>query len=142
MKSVAFLLFLISSFSGFSQKQGLQGQVFWVSGNQMPGPESVLSPNQGAIREVLIYELTAVSDATQVGPFFRDIKTRLVISTQSKPNGSFKVKLPIGSYSVFTKERNGLYANLFDENGNINPVVIKPGKYAWKTITIDYDAAY
>ncbi len=142
MKFAFCLLLIVSSLSVFSQKQGLEGQVFWVSGNQMPGPEAVLSPNQGAIREVMIYELTTVSDATQVGPFFRDIKTRLVVCVQSKADGKFRVKLPEGTYSVFTKERNGLYANLFDEKGNINPVVIKPGQFAWKTITIDYDAAY
>lgn len=136
------LLLTLLSFASFAQKQGLQGQVFWVSGNQMPGPEAVLSPNQGAIREVLIYELANTTDATQVGPFFRDIKTRLVATTQSKPDGTFKVKLPVGTYSVFTKERNGLYANLFDGKGFINPVTIKAGQYAWKTITIDYEAAY
>ncbi|MBL7864490.1 MAG: carboxypeptidase regulatory-like domain-containing protein [Cyclobacteriaceae bacterium] len=133
---------LVVSLSAYSQKQGLRGQVFWVSGNQMPGPEAVLSPNQGASREVLIYELTGLSDATQVGPFFRDIKTRLVATVQSKADGTFKIKLPVGNYSVFTKERHGLYANLFDGKGNINPVAIKPGEYAWKTITIDYDVAY
>lgn len=136
------LLLTFLSFTGFAQKQGLQGQVFWVSGNQMPGPEAVLSPNQGAVREVLIYDLTNTTDATQVGPFFRDIKTRLVAITQSKPDGTFKIKLPVGTYSVFTKERNGLYANLFDGKGFINPVTIKAGQYAWKTITIDYEAAY
>jgi hypothetical protein len=43
---------------------------------------------------------------------------------------------------VFTKEKNGLYANLFDEKNNINPVIVKPGEYTWRTITIDYEAAY
>ena len=138
---LAMLLFLCS-YAALAQKQGLKGQVFWVSGNQMPGPESILSPNQGAVREVLIYEITTLNDVTQVGPFFRDIKTRMVATIQSKPDGTFKVKLEPGSYSVFTKEKNGLYANLFDEKNNINPVVIKPGEYAWKTITVDYDAAY
>ncbi len=142
MKLIFSLLLFLLSFSAFSQKQGLQGQVFWVSGNQMPGPEAVLSPNQGAVREILIYEITGFKDATQVGPFFRDIKTKLVASTQSKPDGTFKIKLPVGSYSVFTREKNGLYANLFDNQGNINPVFIKAGQYSWKTITIDYDAAY
>ncbi len=142
MKPIFSLLFFLVTFSALSQKQGLQGQVFWVSGNQMPGPEAVLSPNQGAVREVLIYEITSISDATQVGPFFRDIKTKLVATTQSKPDGTFKVKLPVGSYSIFTREKNGLYANLFDNQGYINPVVVKAGQYAWKTITIDYDAAY
>ncbi len=130
------------SFAVYSQKQGLQGQVFWVSGNQMPGPDVVLSPNQGAVREILIYEVTNITDATQVGPFFRDIKTKLVASAQSKSDGTFKVKLPVGSYSVFTREKNGLYANLFDGKGYINPVTIKAGQYAWRTITIDYEAAY
>ena len=142
MKYGLLSLLLVGSFTVFSQKQGLHGQVFWVSGDQMPGPEVRLSTNQGAVREILIYELTSVADATQVGPFFRDIKTRLVGSAQSKPDGTFKIKLPVGIYSVFTKERNGLYANLFDGQGNINPVSVKPGKYEWKTITIDYDAAY
>lgn len=143
MKRILVLLtFLTLTMVASAQKQGLQGQVFWVSGNQMPGPDAVLSPNQGAVREVMIYELTNMTDATQVGPFFRDIKTRLVATTQSKADGTFKIKLPVGSYSVFTKERTGLYANLFDGKGFINPVHIKEGQYAWKTITIDYDAVY
>ncbi|MDZ4716293.1 MAG: carboxypeptidase regulatory-like domain-containing protein [Cytophagales bacterium] len=139
---ISLLFFLFTSLVVVSQKQGLHGQVFWVSGNQMPGPDAVLSPNQGACREVLVYELTSFADATQVGPFFRDIKTRLVATVQSKADGTFKIKLPPGSYSVFTKERSGLYANLFDQYNNINPVVIKPGNYSWKTITIDYEVAY
>jgi hypothetical protein len=143
MSRTIILLFLVlSALGSYGQKQGLKGQVFWVSGNQMPGPDAVLSPNQGAVREILIYEITNVSDATQVGPFFRDIKTKLIATTQSKPDGSFKIKLPVGSYSVFTRERNGLYANLFDGRGNINAVTVKAGQFAWRTITIDYDAAY
>lgn len=142
MRQSLVILLVFLSFAAAGQKQGLQGQVFWVSGNQMPGPDAVLSPNQGAVREVLIYELTNLTDATQVGPFFRDIKTRLVATITSKPDGTFKIKLPVGSYSVFTREKTGYYANLFDGKGYINPVTIKEGQYAWKTITIDYDAAY
>lgn len=142
MKYFFVLIFVASSIAAFSQKQGLHGQVFWVSGNQMPGPESVLSPNQGTSREILIYEITSIKDVTQVGPFFRDVKTKLVATVQSKSDGTFKVKLLPGAYSVFTREKNGLYANLFDEKNNINPVQVKTGEYAWKTITIDYDAAY
>lgn len=139
-----FFLFLVTlvSLACQGQKQGLSGQVFWVSGNQMPGPEAMLSPNQGAVREVLIYELTSVKDVTQVGPFFRDIKTKMVASVTSKADGTFKIKLMPGAYSVFTKEKNGLYANLFDDKNNINPVNIKNGQFSWKTITIDYEAAY
>jgi len=142
MRSTFFILFLLCTLTAFSQKQGLRGQVFWVSGNQMPGPESILSPNQGAVREVLIYELTSIKDVTQVGPFFRDIKTKVVATIQSKPDGTFKIKLLPGNYSVFTREKNGLYANLFDEKNNINPVYVKSGQYASKTMIIGYEVAY
>ncbi len=142
MKFFIFILFFVSSLVVLGQKQGLRGQVFWVSGNQMPGPEAILSPNQGAVRDILIYELTTFNDVTQVGPFFRDIKTKMVASIQSKPDGTFKIKLLPGSYSIFTREKNGLYANLFDAKNNINPVIVKNGQYAWKTITIDYEVAY
>ena len=142
MKPLLIFILLVASMTSVAQKQGLYGQVFWLSGNQMPGPEAMLSPNQGAVREILVYELTTFKDATQVGPFFRDIKTKLVASVTSKQDGTFKVKLPPGAYSVFTKEKNGLYANLFDDKTNINPIMVKDGQYAWKTITIDYEAAY
>lgn len=142
MRHALTLFFLLTLTAAFAQKQGLRGQVFWVSGNQMPGPDVVLSPNQGAVREILVYELTNTSDATQVGPFFRDIKAKLIATGQSKSDGTFKIKLPPGTYSVFTREKNGLYANLFDGKGYINPVIIKEGQYAWRTITIDYEAAY
>ncbi|NOT77216.1 MAG: carboxypeptidase regulatory-like domain-containing protein [Cyclobacteriaceae bacterium] len=142
MKFVFLFAIVLSSLTAFSQKQGLRGQVFWVSGNQMPGPESVLSPNQGTTREIVVYELTTIKDATQIGPFFRDIKTKFVASILSKPDGSFKIKLAPGSYSVFTKEKNGFYANLFDDKNNINPVVVRESEYPWLTITIDYEATY
>ncbi len=76
MKFPLLILLVLCSFTVLSQKQGLHGQVFWVSGNQMPGPESILSPNQGAVREVLVYELTNFRDVTQVGPFFATSKRK------------------------------------------------------------------
>jgi len=142
MKLLLSAILFFGSLTCLAQKQGLHGQVFWVSGNQMPGAETILSPNQGTVREILVYELTSFKDVTQVGPFFRDVKTKMVATIISKPDGTFKIKLPPGAYSVFTKEKNGLYANLFDDKTNINPVVVKEGQYAWKTITIDYEAAY
>ena len=125
-----------------AQKQGIQGEVFWLSGNQMPGPGHVSSPQQGIVREVYIYKITRMQDVEQTNNFFTNIKTELVTQTFSKTDGSFKVKLLPGEYSVFVKEPNGLFANLFDGEGRINPVVVKPKKYSWITITVDYEAVY
>ncbi|HEY9048988.1 MAG TPA: carboxypeptidase regulatory-like domain-containing protein [Ohtaekwangia sp.] len=144
MRKLLLLTTLVSLlFSAQAQKQGVRGQVFWVSGNQMPGPDQqVKTPQQGIVREIYIYNATRLQDATQQNGFFSNISTTLVAKVISDKDGSFKVKLPEGKYSVFVKEDQGLFANLYDGNGCINCVSVKPRKYSWITITVDYQAAY
>lgn len=126
-----------------AQKPGiLQGQVFWVSGDQMPGPDKTRNPQQGIVREIYIYNAANLSDATQQDGFFTAIQTALVAKVMSESDGSFKVKLPPGKYSVFVKEDKGLFANLYDSNGCINCVHVNPRKSSWITLTVDYLAAY
>jgi hypothetical protein len=133
----------ILSFPALSQKQGIQGQVFWVSGNQMPSPDKKpLTPQQGAIREVHIYQAVTLDSVTRNGIFFKEIHGTLVAKIITDESGEFKVKLPEGKYSVFTLEKDGLFANLMDVNGCINCVNVSAKKFAWVTITIDYEAAY
>lgn len=133
---------LIPDQPGFCQRQGIKGQVFWLSGNQMPGPGRNTAPNLGISREILVFELTTTSDAIQQGTFFNDIKTRKVATVVSSNDGRFKVKLPPGRYSVFVKEPEGLFANLFNTSGEINPVTVEPKKFTWMSITVDYEAVY
>jgi len=143
MKSLSIvILFLSFSFSVNAQKQGISGKVFWLSANQMPGPGMNLTPQQGAPREILIYKVATLQDVTKKGNFFSEIKTELVKKTYSDIEGSFKVKLAPGEYSVFVKEPQGLFANSFDKDNKINPIIVKSGKFSWITINIDYEAAY
>ena len=51
---LAFLLLTIQ-FQVDAQRQGIQGQVFWIGGNQMPGPGKSISPQQGIVREIVIF---------------------------------------------------------------------------------------
>ena len=136
------LCFVIITGSAQKLKQGIKGNVYWISGNQMPGPGTKMSPQLGVQRELHIYELTHLKDCQQDGPFFSAISTRLITTALSLPDGTFKVKLLPGTYSVFVKEPKGLFANLFDQNSAINPVIIKEKQYSWLTIAVDYEAAY
>lgn len=145
MKKAVLFLLLLGCHPPFahSQNQGIKGQVFWIAENQMPSSEEVKkSPHHGVQRELLIYEETSLDQTTRDGFFFSEVKTKLVLSFTTKKDGSFKIKLPEGTYSVFVREPNGLYANLFEKDGAINPITVKPKNYAWLTITIDYLAAY
>lgn len=136
-------LLTLTSAVATAQKQGIRGQVFWLSGNQLPGPRSTTqAPQQGIVREVHVYNVAAAADVVMENNYYREVRTGLVAKAVSGPDGYFKIKLPPGEYSVFTVEPKGLFANMFDSGNRINPVIVKPGKYTWVTITVDYEAAY
>lgn len=141
---MAILLILLSaSCSSLQPQEGISGQVFWVAGNQMPGPGVTRSAQAGIQRELYVYELTTIRQATlKENGFFTNIQTNLILKIATRQDGSFKVKLPPGQYSIFVMEEQGLYANLFDRNNAINPVVVKEKQYSWVPITVDYQAAY
>lgn len=140
-------LLLVLAFFGFVQftkgpKEGIQGQVFWLSGNQMPGPGKSISPQYGVVREIVVYKAATLQDAEQNDQFFSNVKTELVTKAMTQADGSFKIKLPPGRYSVFTQETKGLFANTIGQDGCVSCVDVKPKKYTWTTITVDYEAAY
>jgi hypothetical protein len=142
MRSTLILIFIGLIVEAEAQKQGIKGQVFWLSGNQMPSPDKQRSPHLGIQREIYIYKPTTLQDVEQQDGFFSEIKTELIAKIVTRDDGRFKVKLPPGEYSVFTKEPKGLFANLYDKNSRINIVEVKPKKYTWMVIAVDYEAAY
>jgi len=142
MRTLFILILLACSFLTNAQKQGIRGQVFWLSGNQMPGPGKTLSPQHGVIREIHIYNAANLSDNPTQNGFFNSVATVLVAKVISESDGSFKVRLEPGRYSVFVKEKDALFANLFDGQGCINCIIVKPKKFSWLTITVDYEAAF
>ena len=148
---ILLLMFLYSCNKAMSNqessklKQGISGQLIWLEGNVMPSVETAGQPNpqgQPVQREVYVYELTKTSEAERKDQFYSNIQTTLVKKLMSEPDGSFKVPLPPGKYSVFVKEPRGLFANLFDGYGNIMPVEVYEDEFTEVTIEINYMAAY
>lgn len=124
-------------------QQGIKGQVFWLGGNQMPSPQPETAPTLGIQRDILVYKLTNLREVDQTrAPFYSGIKTELVATVRSRPDGSFKIKLEPGDYSVFIKESEGLFANSLNAAGEINKITVSGRKYTWITITVDYDAVF
>ena len=142
MKIICSILLFAVVFPATAQKQGICGKVLWVAGNQMPGPGKKLSKGSGVEREIHIYEVVTVENTTQQNGFFTDIRSRRVAVGMSRSNGSYKIALPPGNYSVFTKEPDGLFANLFDAQGAINVVTVKEGEFTVIDLTVNYKAAY
>jgi hypothetical protein len=124
--------------------QGIEGYVYRISGNQMPSPDIKPTPPKGIKTTLYIFDLTNLDQTIRQGQssFYLSVKTKLVKKIETDTSGYFKVKLPVGHYSLFTKKGTLFYANWFDGNNNIAPVQVLPQKLTRVEFKIDYDAYY
>jgi hypothetical protein len=126
------------------QKQGIEGIVTWKAGNYMPSPDQPMPKNEGSpvVRELWVYELTNSAQIELNEGFYKKNTRRLVAKTTTDTLGRYKVRLPVGYYSVFSKEPKGLWANAFDDANNIQAVRVDKRKFTNLKIVIDYLASY
>jgi len=150
-KSVLFVLVLTAVlFSCKTAKkdgQGIQGQVFWLEGNQMPQiakeGEIIDRPaKQGVKRTIKIHALTHINEARLGDALFGDIETPLIKEIETDEMGHYSVELPPGKYSIFTVEEEGHFANILDLDSYINPFEVKEGEWTQADILINYQASY
>lgn len=125
------------------RRQGIRGHVYLVQGNQMPSPDRPPSTPAGMKTTLYVYELTNTSQATlQEGSFYKTISTKLVKEVQTDEDGSFKVKLKPGWYSLFVRKGDQFYSNIFDDKNNIHPVEVKRGEWTEEDFKADWGAVY
>jgi hypothetical protein len=139
---------LLAAISGFRpawiKKQGIEGYLHNVSGNQMPSPDIKPSPPKGVKGSIYVYQLTNINQAVKKpgSSFYSSVSTRLVKRVESNSKGYFSVTLPVGKYSLFIKKDTVLYANRFDSQNNIAPVEVKAGKMTKVDVRMDHNAVY
>lgn len=144
----AFLVLMIvackSQMPAGQLEQGIAGEVWWLEGDFMPRiGEKPPGQRKPVRREVVFYEVVSLEDLGQEsGPVFPAIPGKQVASVTSGDDGKFKVMLPEGTYSVFTEEPGGFFANSFDEEGQVNVVTVRKGEMTQMTIEINYQATY
>lgn len=141
------LIFGCISQRGSSGKQGIIGEVRWVEGNLMPaiGDNSYTQRANGIPIERDIYIFSAVKRDNTIsagGSFYKSVNGKLIARMNSNPDGTFKIKLPIGTYSIFVMEDQGYFANIFDGDGYINPVTVHANEFTEFKILINYNAVY
>ncbi|QKJ30950.1 carboxypeptidase regulatory-like domain-containing protein [Mucilaginibacter mali] len=123
-------------------KQGIEGYVYLLRGNQMPSPGKPISKGRGVARDIYIYQPTSTGQTTGNRPAFTSIKTKLIAQVKSDSAGHYFVKLPPGDYSVFIKEGACFFAAESDGSGTLNPVKVNTNIVTLKNLTITLNATY
>lgn len=144
--SILFLLGCINQ-KHSSGKQGIIGEVRWIEGNLMPaiGDATYIERAKGIPieRDIYIFKAVKQQDALSAGgTFYKSINGELVYRLKSRKDGTFKVKLPPGRYSIFVMEKDGYFANIFDGDNYINPVTVQANKFTAIQIQVNYKAFY
>ncbi|MCK5280536.1 MAG: carboxypeptidase regulatory-like domain-containing protein [Cyclobacteriaceae bacterium] len=144
--SILFLLGCINQ-KHSSGKQGIIGEVRWIEGNLMPaiGDTTYIERAKGIPieRDIYIFKAVKQQDALSAGgTFYKSINGELVYRLKSRKDGTFKVKLPPGRYSIFVMEKDGYFANIFDGDNYINPVTVQANKFTAIQIQVNYKAFY
>ncbi len=128
-------------------KSGITGVVTWVEGNQMPmilqeGEEPPKKESKPIQRKIQVYPLMKISDLKMEDGLVVSLMEKPISETESDSKGKFGLALPPGKYSVFTVEEGGLFANIFDGEGNVNPVTVKENEWSSIEIEVNYRAVY
>lgn len=141
---ILFAISIVASSFIFCKRQGIEGHVRLVTGNQMPSPDVAPSAGRGIKTTLYIYELTNLGQVNRVGQsaFYSQVSSKLVKKVQTNDKGYFKVRLSPGQYSVFLKKDTVFYANRFDGENNIAPVEVVRKKMTQLEVKMDYDAVY
>lgn len=127
--------------------QGITGTVTWVEGNQMPMvSESGDTPSKNVAkpvkRTVRVYPLIQFEDLKVENGLYTAIAEKPLTEVETDEKGRYSVQLSPGRYSIFIVEESGLFANIFDGEGNVQPVTVKESEWTLLDIEVNYKAAY
>lgn len=127
--------------------QGITGTVTWLEGNQMPmvtesGNSDSKSTAKPIQRTVRFYPLIQFADLKIENGLYTAVAEKPITEVKTDENGKYSVQLSPGRYSVFVVEEGGLFANIFDGEGNVQPVTVKENEWTLLDISVNYKAAF
>ena len=124
-------------------EQGVKGQLYWLEGNQMPGPGKDTDKRLPVKRKVYICQALTSQQMQGRQPLFESLpEDEIVEVVKSDVKGVFVAELPAGTYSIFTEEEEGFFANRMNGQGVLNPLVVEQDKLTETEIVINYKAVF
>lgn len=143
-KTMVFILLLVSLVGCGGAKVQVTGKVKRVMGNQMPSPDVVNEEPAGFSTTVYFFAPTLMNMGMPTGEqgVFLMTDKKLVAQSLAEKDGSFKLKLKPGTYSVLLGKDGQFYSNISSLDGLINPIEIKKSSKKPIVLKADWGAAY
>ncbi|SFT90103.1 hypothetical protein SAMN04489724_2658 [Algoriphagus locisalis] len=147
----AFTLLLFQCAPYQPEGQGVVGLVTWQEGNQMPmmneddeegKKDKRVTVGEPVKRTLRVYPLIKISDVTLENGLFQSVAAKPITEIEMDENGRYSINLSPGRYSILIVEEGGLFASIFDGDGNIQPVTVKENEWTLLDIVVNYKAAY
>lgn len=143
-KITGIVLLVISLMGCGASKVLVTGKVQRVMGNQMPSPDLENEEPGGFSTTVFFFEPTLMNMGVSTGEqgVFLMTNKKLVAKVLAEKDGSFKLKLKPGKYSVLLGKDGQYYSNISDLEGLINPIQINKGNNKAIALKADWGAIY
>lgn len=143
-KITGFILLMISLMGCGASKVVVTGKVQRVIGNQMPSPDLENEEPGGFSTTVFFFEPTLMNTGMPTGEqgVFLMTNKKLVAKVLAEKNGSFKLKIRPGKYSVLLGKEGQYYSNISDLEGLINPIQINKRTQFPIVLRADWGAIY
>ena len=127
--------------TGGHEEQGIEGVARRIAGNHMPSPHYHPGPPAGVRATICVFRLAGEDQVTPAGGagLYSAVQTPLVRQADTDDSGRFRILLPPGTYSVFTRKGALFYATRRDEKNHIAPVTVLPGKMTRVDCSVESD---
>lgn len=124
------------------QKQGIQGKVVRVQGNQMPRLADTFNEKapQPITTNVWIFSGRIASQGTRWSISEARQHPKLIGWVTTDETGKFSVGLPAGEYTLFAEDGDDLYLNSFLGDGNYGTVKVNKTQIT-ETLLVNTEAA-
>ena len=124
--------------------QGIKGYVTENQGNRMPMKQIEQKVSKGLQCRILIFESTSINDTkpNYISNLYEIIRTKQVGFVETDSTGQFSVELPEGKYSLFIKQGDKFYANIFNQYNQIALFEVLPNQFTEAHLTLNRGATY
>ena len=143
-KTMVFMLLMVSLVGCGGAKVQITGKVKRVMGNQMPSPDVINEEPAGFSTTVYFFAPTLMKMGMPTGEqgVFLMTDKKLVARSLAEKDGSFKLKLRPGKYSVLLGKDGQFYRNISSLDGLINPIEINKSSKKPIVLYADWGAIY